>query len=107
MVVYEDGSSEPVRVFDRGVVYKDPATFGEYHLSYRTGDILSPKLSNHEPLSVQIGDFIDTVRRGGPAGHRLQIALEVVRLVEAADLSMANGGDRVELGGMSFANLSE
>ena len=42
MVVYEDGVGEPVRVFDHGVVYKDPETFGEYHLSYRTGDILSP-----------------------------------------------------------------
>ena len=43
MVVYEDGSPEPVRVFDRGVVYEDPETFGEYHLSYRTGDIVSPR----------------------------------------------------------------
>ena len=39
MVVYDDGSPEPVRVFDHGVVYEDPETFGEYHLSYRTGDI--------------------------------------------------------------------
>ncbi len=37
MVVYDDGSAEPVRVFDHGVVYKDPETFGEYKLSYRTG----------------------------------------------------------------------
>jgi hypothetical protein len=36
MVVYDDGSSEPIRIFDRGVVYKDPETFGEYKLSYRT-----------------------------------------------------------------------
>ena len=28
MVVYEDGTPEPVRVFDRGVVYEDPETSG-------------------------------------------------------------------------------
>ena len=42
MVVYEDGTAEPVRVFDRGVEYRDPETFGEYQLSYRSGDIRSP-----------------------------------------------------------------
>ena len=50
MVVYDDGTSEPVRVFDHGVDHKDPETFGEHHLSYRTGDILSPKVETHEPL---------------------------------------------------------
>ena len=44
MVVYEDGATEPIRLFDHGVVYQDPATFGQYHLSYRTGDVLAPKL---------------------------------------------------------------
>ena len=43
MVIYDDGAPEPVRVFDRGVVYKDPETFGEYHLSYRSGDVISPR----------------------------------------------------------------
>ena len=30
MVVYDDTSTEPVRVFDSGVVLRDPETFGEY-----------------------------------------------------------------------------
>ena len=30
MVVYDDGSAEPLRVFDHGVVYEDPETFGQY-----------------------------------------------------------------------------
>ena len=40
MVLYEDGTPEPIKVYDRGVEYKDPETFGEWHLSYRSGDIL-------------------------------------------------------------------
>ena len=40
MVVYEDGAAEAVKIYDRGVEYKDPETFGEYQLSYRSGNIL-------------------------------------------------------------------
>src|SRR5881227_2988719 len=61
MVVYEDGSPEPVRVFDSGVVYKDPETFGEYHLSYRTGDITSPRLPATEPIALELNEFIGMV----------------------------------------------
>src|SRR5581483_4051563 len=42
MVVYDDTSNEPVRIFDTGVDLPDPETFGEYRLSYRTGEIVSP-----------------------------------------------------------------
>ena len=63
MVIYDDGASEPVRVFDRGVVYRDPETFGEYHLSYRSGDILSPKIESYEPLSLELGEFIESIQK--------------------------------------------
>src|SRR3712207_8179421 len=61
MVVYEDGSPEPIRVFDHGVVYRDPETFGQYHLSYRTGHILSPKIESYEPLAMQLQAFANAV----------------------------------------------
>lgn len=97
MIVYEDGSAEPIRIFDRGVDYKDPETFGEFHLSYRAGDIRSPNLSNEEPLSLQIEDFVRAVRLGEPQARGLELALDVVRLAEAADASLADGGAQVEL----------
>ena len=43
MVVYDDCSNEPVRVYDAGVVPRDPESFGEF-LKYRTGDIVSPHI---------------------------------------------------------------
>src|SRR3954469_12254654 len=64
MVVYDDGSPEPVRIFDHGVVYQDPETFGQYQLSYRTGDILSPNIGTQEPLVEELDDFVDSVRFG-------------------------------------------
>ncbi len=97
MVVYEDGGPEAVKIYDRGVDYKDPETFGEYQLSYRSGDIRSPNLSNEEPLAMQLGDFIRGMQSGRAAPGRLRLALDVVRLAEAAEASMQGGGDQVSL----------
>jgi predicted dehydrogenase len=97
MVIYDDGASEPVRVFDRGVVYEDPATFGEYHLSYRTGDVLSPKIESYEPLGLELGDFVSAIRAGERMEFHTALARSVVRVVEAADRSLALGGREVSL----------
>jgi predicted dehydrogenase len=97
MVVYEDGAPEPIKIYDRGVDYKDPETFGEWHLSYRTGNIVSPRLSNDEPLSLQIGDFVHAISAGEASNGDLALARDVVRLVEAADASLQQGGVNVEL----------
>lgn len=97
MVVYEDGSPEPVRVFDHGVVYKDPETFGEYHLSYRSGDIVSPRVETEEPLTIQLRDFLETTRTGSaPEGHA-ELCRDVVALIEAAEASLEAGGVPVRL----------
>jgi predicted dehydrogenase len=98
MVVYDDSSPEPVRVFDSGVTYEDPETFGQYQLSYRTGDVVSPKLDTAEPLAVEMAEFVAAARAGrAPEGH-LEIARNVVRIAEAADASLAAGGTEVAIG---------
>jgi predicted dehydrogenase len=105
MVVYEDGAPEPVRVFDHGVVYRDPETFGEYHLSYRTGDIVSPHLDGSEPLALEMEDFIASVRAGGPRPDQLEVARDVVRMIEAAEASLTDGGEPVPVEAPSAALL--
>jgi len=91
MVVYEDGTPEPVRVFDRGVVYRDPETFGEYQLSYRSGDIRSPQIAATEPLVTELAEFVRLIATGETSGD-LELARQVVMLAEAAEASLAGGG---------------
>jgi predicted dehydrogenase len=91
MVVYEDGTAEPVRVFDRGVVYQDPETFGEYQLSYRSGDIRSPMIPATEPLVIELTEFVQLIRTG-QTSRNLELARQVVTLVEAAQASLDGGG---------------
>jgi predicted dehydrogenase len=97
MVVYDDTSSEPVRVFDSGVSLPDPASFGEYHLSYRTGDIVSPHIDVAEPLFLELRDFCAAIRTGSTPRSSAELGLEVVRLIEAVDRSLAQSGARVEV----------
>jgi predicted dehydrogenase len=98
MVVYDDGMPEPVRIFDHGVVYKDPETYGEYHLSYRTGDILSPKIETTEPLGEELADFVNAIRTGEETVASPELARSVVRVAEAADVSLRQDGKEIVLG---------
>jgi predicted dehydrogenase len=86
MLMYDDTESvEKVKIFDQGVDYKDPETFGEFQLSYRTGGIFSPKVESTEPLCVEASHFIDCVESGdrpitdGLAGRSVVAALEAAQ----------------------------
>jgi predicted dehydrogenase len=52
MLVYDDiDPQEKIKIYDKGVdapPYYD--TFGEFHFSYRYGDIYSPRIEDYEPL---------------------------------------------------------
>jgi predicted dehydrogenase len=93
MLVYDDTENlEQVKIFDKGVNYKDPDSFGEYQLSYRTGDIISPRLENYEPLAAEVNDFLTSIRDGRRPRTDGLDGLRVVRVLEAAERSLSNSG---------------
>jgi predicted dehydrogenase len=85
MVVYDDTSAEPVRIFDAGVMPRDPETFGEYRLTYRTGSIVSPRVEATEPLSLELDDFCGAVRTGSVPRSSPEIGRDVIRMIEAVE----------------------
>jgi predicted dehydrogenase len=95
MVVYDDTSNESVRVFDSGVMLRDPESFGQYALSYRTGSIVSPHVEPAEPLAIELADFCAAIRCGGTPRSSAALGLEVVRMIEAVDASLVQTGARV------------
>jgi predicted dehydrogenase len=97
MVVYDDTSVESVRVFDAGVMLRDPETFGEYNLSYRTGDIVSPRIEVAEPLYLEMQDFCSAILEGTTPRSSPEVGIDVIRIIEAADQSLAQDGTRVEV----------
>jgi predicted dehydrogenase len=92
MVVYDDGSREPVRIHDSGAVLDDPESFGEYRLTYRTGPIVSPPVEAVEPLALELADFCRVVRLGGEPRSSARLGTEVIRIVEAVERALAAGG---------------
>jgi protoporphyrinogen oxidase/predicted dehydrogenase len=98
MVVYDDTSNESVRIFDSGATLPDPETFGEYRLSYRTGDIISPRIDATEPLSLELADFGAAIRGESDPVSSPEVGLDVIQTVEAVDRSLLNGGQPVAIG---------
>lgn len=97
MVVYEDTSSEQVRVYDRRVEMLEPASFGEFQLAYRAGDILTPQLAPDEPLKLELRDFVRAIREQDEPRSNMRLGLDVMRMIEAAEHSMALRGALVPL----------
>lgn len=97
MVVYDDVSNEPVRIFDSGISLPDPGSFGEYRLSYRTGDIVSPRVDGAEPLELEMRDFCQAIGSGSAPRSTWRTAVDVLHVVEAVETSLARQGARVEV----------
>jgi predicted dehydrogenase len=97
MVVYDDSSTEQVRIFDNGAVIREPESFGEYRLTYRTGNIVSLKVDPVEPLSLELADFCRAVRTGEPPRSSSSLGIDVIRIVEAVDRSLASAGMPVQV----------
>jgi predicted dehydrogenase len=97
MVLYDDTSTEPVRIFDAGVVLDEPRNFQEYRLTYRTGDIVSPHLDPSEPLVAELTDFRLAISEGHEPRSSATLGVEVVEMIEAVDRSLTDNGARVDL----------
>jgi predicted dehydrogenase len=98
MLTFDDMNlNEPVRIYDKRVTearsrhaYID--TFASFRSSIREGDIIIPKVTLGEPLQLECDDFLDCVLSGKtPAAGGAQ-GLAVVRVLEALQRSVRNGG---------------
>jgi predicted dehydrogenase len=107
MVVYDDTSNEPIRIFDSGAELSPPETFGEFRLSYRTGDILSPKVEATEPLALEVADFCAAILDGTETRSTPQIGCDVVRAIEEIERSLKRGGEPVTVEGGLVEELGQ
>lgn len=98
MAVFDDMEArEKLRIYDKGVERPpEYRSWGE-SLAVREGDIYIPRVSNAEPLAVQLKHFAQVVR--GEAAPRADAAdgVRVVRVLEAASRSLAQGGTPVRI----------
>jgi predicted dehydrogenase len=78
-----------VTIYDKGF---DPdfRNYGEYIT--RSGDVMSPHVSNEEPLRLECRHFVECVRTGEEPRSGPASALRTVRVLEALQRSLEAGG---------------
>ena len=107
MMIYDDVEpSEKLRVYDKGFsIAPDPDVEREYQMmiSYRSGDMHAPQLDTREALVVEADNVVqavlgkDRLAVDGRAGAR------VVRILEAAQRSIDQGGAVVPANGATVS----
>jgi predicted dehydrogenase len=85
MLVFDDVlPSEKVRIYDRRfkpVVSGD--SYADFQSAYHHGDIRIPRISNSEPLKLEVLDFANAISTGGQPRANGQSGLRVVEALEA------------------------
>lgn len=102
MILYDDiEPTEKVRIYDKGVTTNrtDADREANYQtlVSYRTGDVWAPKLDSTEALRYVVAEFLDSIRTARRPLTDGEAGLRVVRLLEAAQQSIKNGGRRIKV----------
>jgi predicted dehydrogenase len=94
MIVYDDlENSFEVKLFDSGVDL-DPS---DLKVNYRTGDVHVPRLDRTEALARASRHFIECIQQGMPPTTGAPAGLRVVRILEAAERSLARQGAPISL----------
>ena len=99
MIVYDDiEPSEKVKVYDKGItVNGNSESLYQMLISYRTGDMWSPKLDMTEALKTEALHFISCIQQGNRPITDGEVGLRIVKILEAATQSMRKQGQLVEL----------
>lgn len=98
MVVWNDlEADEKIKVYDKGV--EIAAGQGVYDLlvSYRSGDMWAPKVDQTEALKLEAKYFVECIDRSETPFNDGIAGLKVVRLLEAAAVSLKDRGRPVQL----------
>jgi predicted dehydrogenase len=99
MIVYDDNEpSEKIKVYDKGVTIETNVEKIHQHLvEYRIGDMYAPRIEATEALFLVAKEFVDSIREKRPPLTDGRSGRRVVRILEAADKSLAQGGKPVAL----------
>jgi predicted dehydrogenase len=99
MVVYDDlEPSEKIKVYDKGIsLNADSEDAYKLMVGYRAGDMYAPQLSMTEGLRVEALHFLDCIRNKQRPISDGRAGLRVLRILEAANESLADSGRPVAL----------
>ena len=98
MLVWNDlVADEKVRVYDKGVQITSGEGIRDLLVSYRTGDMWAPQLEQVEALHVELDYFAKCIESNQTPFNDGHAGLRVVKMLEAAEVSIRKRGELVRL----------
>ena len=98
MLVWNDlEADEKLKIYDKGVDVKSQEGVYNLLVSYRSGDMWAPQVEQVEALKLELGYFVDCIKKGQKPFNDGCAGWKVVRMLEAATKSLAKRGELVYL----------
>jgi predicted dehydrogenase len=98
MILFNDiEPAEKIKIYDTGFQIKNDEDKRKLLIDYRVGDIFVPKIDQKEALQSMAEDFAQGILNKTIPISNAHKALEVVKVLEAAQLSIKNNGKEIKI----------
>ena len=98
MLLWDDLSNdEKIKIYDKGVDVKTREGLYNLLVEYRSGEMWSPKVPDNEALKLEVQYLVECISNGRkPINDGIE-GLKVVRILEASEKSIKDGGKEIGL----------
>ena len=98
MLVWNDlEADEKIKIYDKGAKMQDPTNLHQLLVSYRSGDMWAPHVQEIEALKAELTYFHECLSSNTNPFNDGAAGLRIVRMLEAAELSVKNRGKTIYL----------
>lgn len=98
MIVFNDlEPTEKIKIYDTGYSHKTDEEKNRILVDYRAGDIFIPKIESKEALGGMAADFVNAIIYNTTPISNYQSGLDVIRILEASQISIKNQGKEVKI----------
>lgn len=98
MLVWNDlEADEKIKIYDKGVSIADRENIHDLLVSYRSGDMWAPRVPQIEALAAELAYFHECISSNKNPFNDGIAGLRIVRMLEAAEVSVKNRGKTIEL----------
>jgi predicted dehydrogenase len=98
MLVWNDlEADEKIKVYDKGVSMVNGENLHRLLVSYRSGDMWAPRVPEVEALKAELTYFRECISSNTTPFNDGIAGLRIVKMLEAAELSVKNRGKTIEL----------
>ncbi len=98
MLVWNDlEADEKLKIYDKGITKVEAEGVHEMLVNYRLGDVWVPRIDQTEALKREAQYFLECVDTGATPFNDGSAGLNVVKMLEATDKSMAHKGGMIEI----------